>query len=335
MTVRGQSRGDTHQTSHAQIRLCPMQPPPGPSMVHAAMLYSTPAEATARLLPMLRDAIAREHAVLVRLDEQKINALQRGLGEDAHRITFVDPTARYGRPAQAIDALSTFIGAMLVGGTTLVHAIGELVHDGDEVDTDWVRYEAAVNDVFATAPLRATCLYPRDLPARVLDAVGRTHPHVDTRQGLSASVMYRGAEAACAQLPATRLAPAREPDLCLTGVADPRRARAGVSNAVGNELRTTAADSLAVVVSELVTNSILHGGGAADVELWCEPASLVLRVRDDGPGIRDPFAGLRPPDFPRRGAGLWVAHHLCDRVAIECPPAGGAVVTARLDLNHH
>jgi anti-sigma regulatory factor (Ser/Thr protein kinase) len=304
-------------------------------MMHAAMRYSTAPEIAGRLVPILNAALDDDHAVLVCLDDEKSTALVKGIGARSDRITFTPLATRYTRPAQAIDALATFIDASVRAGAPAVHSIGELPLDGTDGDEDWIRYEAAANDIFASVPLHAICLYRHDVPVDVHDAIGRTHPHVDSCNGWELSATYAGAAAGCAQLTVPRLAPERSPDFTLRGVGDPRTARVGVSDAMSPTVRTAVADTMALVVSELVTNAILHGGGAANVSLWMEPASLVVTVHDDGPGIDDPFAGLRPPDLPRRGAGLWVTHHLCDRVAIERPTAGGSSITARIDLRAH
>jgi hypothetical protein len=288
-----------------------------------------------RLVPIVNDALDHDHAVLICLDDEKSDALADALGARSDRITFVSRTDCYSRPAHAIDALTAFINAKVRDGVPAVHSIGEIPFDGGEGDVDWVRYEAAANDIFAFLPLHALCLYPHDVPVDVRDTIGRTHTHVDSHDGMRESPVYAGAAAGCAHLTVPHLAPDRQPDFALRGVADPRRARIGVSDAMSPTVRTAVADTMALVVSELVTNAVLHGGGAANVSLWMEPASLVVTVRDDGPGIADPFAGLRPPDFPARGAGLWVTHHLCDRVAIERPPEGGSSITARIDLRAH
>ena len=84
-----------------------------------------------------------------------------------------------------------------------------------------------------------------------------------------------------------------------------------------------------VVVSELVTNAIRHGGaGAASDEIGVHAAMLdaVLRleVTDPGPGFEPGGHGPRPDG----GYGL----HLLDRLAIQWGVTGGEPVTVWAEL---
>jgi anti-sigma regulatory factor (Ser/Thr protein kinase) len=303
----------------------------GAPMSHAALLYSSPGDAMRRLVPLIEDDLHHGRAVLVCLDDAKADPLASALGASASEITFVPATARYTRPAVAVEMLSAFLARATADGASGTHSIGELTLDGGERDADWLRYEAAVNDIFATAPLRATCLYPGDLPPALLSSVACTHPLLDASDGVAPSRDYQGAAEGARRIVPVPLPPTRLPDLAIGDITEARRARVAVLDAVG-ELpeRTTFSDDLALVVSELVTNGLLHGGTATSLAVWLESTSVVVQVCDDGPGIDDAFIGLRPPSLPSRGAGLWVAHLLADRITIERGPTGGACVTVRL-----
>jgi anti-sigma regulatory factor (Ser/Thr protein kinase) len=71
-----------------------------------------------------------------------------------------------------------------------------------------------------------------------------------------------------------------------------------------------------LVVTELVTNSVEHGGGAGTVRLWTSNDHLVCEVRDHGT-LGDPLAGRRParPDDPR-GRGLLLVNQIADLVRV-------------------
>jgi anti-sigma regulatory factor (Ser/Thr protein kinase) len=78
-------------------------------------------------------------------------------------------------------------------------------------------------------------------------------------------------------------------------------------------------DSLRLVVSEVVTNSIRHGrsggDGCVDLVLRVEGDRLRLEVVDDGPGfVPDPSPGR--PDEPG-GWGLYVVDSLADRWGVD------------------
>ena len=59
-------------------------------------------------------------------------------------------------------------------------------------------------------------------------------------------------------------------------------------------------------------------GGPRRARFWATPAAVLGEVTDHGPGPTDPLAGYRPPDGGAApGWGLWIAHQLCDRLAVE------------------
>jgi anti-sigma regulatory factor (Ser/Thr protein kinase) len=95
-------------------------------------------------------------------------------------------------------------------------------------------------------------------------------------------------------------------------------------------------DSLRLLVSEVVTNSIRHGtsgtAGCVEVILYAGPERLRLEIVDDGPGfLPDPTPG--PVDEPG-GWGLFLVDNLADdwgvdaadgtRVWLEMSPAAVA-----------
>jgi anti-sigma regulatory factor (Ser/Thr protein kinase) len=298
-------------------------------MQHAALLYASVDDVVRRTVPLIDETLDDGGGVLVCLDQVKVDAIRSRLGARAGSVTFRPSEVRYANPARAVLELSRYLERQRDEGVAHVHSIGEITLDGSDADFDWLRYEAAVNDIFADEPLRATCLYPRSLDAESQRAIARTHPLLH-EEGLTRSRHYDGAIHACAHLPAPQVAPAREPDLVLDCVTNPRDARSALDDLLTLHFRSDRDGNLALLTSELVTNAIIHGSGTATVSLWIEPSTVVLAVRDDGPGIDDPFAGLRPPSLPERGAGLWVAHHLSDRIAIERRD-GVTTITARLD----
>ncbi|MFI6369333.1 ATP-binding protein [Streptomyces sp. NPDC050546] len=120
----------------------------------------------------------------------------------------------------------------------------------------------------------------------------------------------------------------------------PAEARRAVERAVAERCRTTRtpcdADALSdalLVVSELTTNAILHGGGVTD-----------FRVDVDGPGVRvsvsdrsDELPVTAPPVDPhgrlRHGGHGWpIVCRLSRDVRVADLPAGGKCITAVVPL---
>lgn len=73
---------------------------------------------------------------------------------------------------------------------------------------------------------------------------------------------------------------------------------------------------MALAANEIATNAILHGGGAASVQIWIDERGWHCDVIDDGPGLSDPTAGTRPPGVQEGGFGMWIARRLCDEFEI-------------------
>ncbi len=78
-----------------------------------------------------------------------------------------------------------------------------------------------------------------------------------------------------------------------------------------------------LAVNEAATNAIRHATGVAEVTVWHEGTWLIAEIRDDGPGIDLPENPALPPVEALGGRGLWLMHHLVDRVSI-VNAAGGA-----------
>jgi anti-sigma regulatory factor (Ser/Thr protein kinase) len=228
--------------------------------------------------------------------------------------------------------LWAFTTSALRNGSTRVHSIGELTYRGDpEADAPWHWYEAAVNQVFAGTPLHATCLVDTTrTPDHVLDEVRRVHPACSHAGALRPSEHFDEGSWAAPQL-AEVAVPDTPPALRarVTDRTELRELRERIEAAAGL-LGPALVCRLLLVTTELATNALLHGGGEPEVAVWVEPSAAVVRVSDGGPGLTDPFASLRPPELPLRGAGLWVAHVESDQLHLASSP-GSTTVTARFD----
>jgi anti-sigma regulatory factor (Ser/Thr protein kinase) len=82
---------------------------------------------------------------------------------------------------------------------------------------------------------------------------------------------------------------------------------------------------LNLVVAELTTNSVAHGGGSGTLRIWAESEQIVCEVRDEG-HLTDPLAGRRPvrPD-QLGGRGLLLVHFLSDLVRVHTAASGTTV----------
>ena len=82
-----------------------------------------------------------------------------------------------------------------------------------------------------------------------------------------------------------------------------------------------------LVVSELVTNALVHGQSACELRAGLSDAALRLQVVDDGQGMPDPQAAT---DTDEHGRGLLLVSVLSTAWGVELLPDGGKIVWAEL-----
>jgi anti-sigma regulatory factor (Ser/Thr protein kinase) len=89
-------------------------------------------------------------------------------------------------------------------------------------------------------------------------------------------------------------------------------------------------ETAALLVSELVTNAVIHGRTRAT--LVAERPGNVLRVSvvDADPQMPDP--GKETPEDAESGRGLRIVAAVADRWGVETLPEGGKAVWFELDL---
>ncbi|MEU1625684.1 ATP-binding protein [Streptomyces sp. NPDC020096] len=93
--------------------------------------------------------------------------------------------------------------------------------------------------------------------------------------------------------------------------------------------RRASAEDILLVVSELVTNACLHGGGPQELRLHSAPKLLRLEVSDGGsgnPAPRTPHRAGRPG-----GHGMFIVQRLClDWGVVRDPAGSGKTVWAEV-----
>lgn len=82
-----------------------------------------------------------------------------------------------------------------------------------------------------------------------------------------------------------------------------------------------------LVVSELVTNALVHGESRCELRVGLSEAALRLHVLDHGPGMPDPQDARQGDEH---GRGLLLISVICAAWGVEALPAGGKIVWAEL-----
>lgn len=105
-------------------------------------------------------------------------------------------------------------------------------------------------------------------------------------------------------------------------VAEARRfARATLEEWGARELT----DTVVLLVSELVTNAVVHAGTSARLELRLQTESLRVEVEDQHPGRVLPMGAEQPPDDSEHGRGLLITSILASTWGVEYTPSSKRV----------
>jgi anti-sigma regulatory factor (Ser/Thr protein kinase) len=298
---------------------------------HDALFYEGTDGFVARTSAFIRDSVTEGEPILVVVSEEKIELLRRELGGDPDGVRFADMLQVGRNPARIIPAWRDFVGEHSASGRRF-RGIGEPIwatRSASEL-VECARHEALLNLAFADdRSWWLACPYDtRSLPASVLDEAERNHPWVVRNGERRGSVTYRGLDDLSRPfddpLPATtghvyehRFGSAGEPLAAL------RLRVAEAAAALGLDVART--DDMVLIVNEVATNSVRHGGGAGTLRIWEDDTSVICEVRDGGQ-IIDPLVGRRKPPGDRgSGLGLWLANQLCDLVQIRSFPTGTVV----------
>lgn len=287
-------------------------------LVHQALIYHSDDELMAVAVPFLRAGAEAGEPTLVGVNAQHRDALWAEL-DDVAGITELDP-AHYRDPLSALLANQRLLVALARGGAEHIRVVGEIPHDPWP---DWLRYEAAVNDLFADFPVHAICPHDaRTTPGDVLADVERTHPYLVRPDG-------RVVESRLYQRPADLLAEraranadpleAETPDVVAADPAPVAAADAVFGLAQGTRLDADSADVLRLSVRHVVANAVLHGQPPVSLRAWAAPDRVVALTTDAGPGLDDPWVGLLPPDpdaDPQDANSLYLVHQALSEVAM-------------------
>jgi anti-sigma regulatory factor (Ser/Thr protein kinase) len=109
---------------------------------------------------------------------------------------------------------------------------------------------------------------------------------------------------------------------------DLRNAVAAHADHIG--LPSDSVGDLILIVSELSSNAVRHGGGNGRLRLWATPTAVYCEVSDDGPGLPQNLTGDRPAPNVSGGRGLWLVLTYADDMIVDNARDGGARVTAQL-----
>ncbi|WP_128376178.1 anti-sigma factor RsbA family regulatory protein [Streptomyces cavernae] len=297
----------------------------GEPFVHPALFYRGDEEYVDGTVPFLLKGLASGESTAVAAPPDRLRLIRYALGTQADSVYFVDMTRAGRNPGRIIPSvLRAFADGRSEGR---VRIIGEPVWPGRSTleYPACVQHEALINRAFTGREVTILCPYDAvGLPARAIADAYATHPVVITggTEVNSAAYDVEGVLERCNEaLPhpsATATADFTAGTLAVTRDFALQEARA-LGMAAGR------LQDLALIVAELTTNSVVHGGGSGTLRLWAEDARLVCEVADGG-RLTDPLAGRRPAAPAQIGGrGLLLVNSLSDLVRVHSGERGTTI----------
>ncbi|MFI0508554.1 anti-sigma factor RsbA family regulatory protein [Streptomyces sp. WSLK1-5] len=293
--------------------------------VHPALFYRGEREYLHGTVPFVRDGLKAGEPVAVAVPGPNLAVLKAALGEDVARVRFLDMTEAGRNPGRIIPrVLRAFADAHR---QTRVRIIGEPIWAGRS-SLEYpacVQHEALINLAFQGREVTVMCPYDVDrLDEQALTDAHATHPVVISGGRERPSAAYAPARMVERYNLPLEQPSAAEEFTFRTGRL-PEARHFGVEQAARLGLSGVRLDDVALIVAELTTNSVVHGGGSGTLRVWAEDGHVVCDVRDHG-RLDDPLAGRRPPARDKPGGrGLLLVHALADLVRIHTSPEGTAV----------
>ncbi|MFF4798384.1 anti-sigma factor RsbA family regulatory protein [Streptomyces sp. NPDC001351] len=295
----------------------PSTPPAPTPFDHRMAVYGADDEFVAAALPFLVEGLGAlgEPPPVAIAAPDKLDLLRDALGGDTKSVTFVPHTEWYtGSAANAVAQGAGYLAAH-AGPGGRIHLLMEPVWNGRagrsaRETTEWIRYEALANLLFAPLATTALCAYDtRTAGAAIIEAARRAHP--DTAVYEDPVRLTAELDSVPLPLPPATAEPLRQPD--------PEAVR-----------RAAAARGLAPADAELfteaVTAAVIWLGSVTGALMWGEAPACVCELRAPH-RLDDPLAGFVPPPVPELepGQGLWFTRQVCAYVDVRDDGTGTTV----------
>jgi anti-sigma regulatory factor (Ser/Thr protein kinase) len=293
----------------------------GTALRHNALVYESKDEYLARVVPFLKAGIEAGEGAVVAHTKPGLAMMREALGPEAVRVTFVDVSGAYTRPARTLAAYHKIYVEQL-RKTPALRAVADVQFGPDPNEWDlWTGYEAVFNRSFGHLPVWVLCSYDANgTPDPIIEGVWQTHPVVVADDSWNSSDRYQDPD----QL-LRRITQATVP---LTGLRPIpfRRGAEELREQLARELaadKTSEAQSLDLLLAatEIANNAVQHGGGIQEVRAGRVRGRFVCEIVDRGHGFDDPAAGYLAPR-EGIGAGLWVARQLTWQIEFFHSPTG-------------
>jgi anti-sigma regulatory factor (Ser/Thr protein kinase) len=297
---------------------------------HEAFLYEDDAQFVSEVAAFVSDGVERQNAVLVMLQQHKLEWIRKAVGPLARHIEFADMETLGANPARIIPAWQDFIDSH---GDRPTRGVGEPIWASRcryEL-AECHNHEALLNlAVDAGTPMWMVCPYDvTALDTIVIDHAKHNHPAISARQlgaGPNPDAFRDHRDIAASVLESPLPAAPVEAFERSFGAGDLAAVRAIVEGRASDAgLDRHRCSDIVLATNEVATNSVAYASGGGTLSIWSESDRLIVEIRDLG-SIREPLIGRRlPPTDQIGGRGLWVANQVCNLVQIRSSVAGSIV----------
>src|SRR3954447_9156849 len=256
----------------------------GTALRHNALVYESKDEYLARAVPFLKAGIELGEGAVVAHTKPGLAMMREALGPEAARVTFVDVSAAYTRPARTLAAYHQVYVEQLRKTPTL-RAVADVQFGPDPNEWDlWTGYEAVFNRSFGHLPAWVLCSYDANgIPDPVIEGVWQTHPEVLAEEVWSASEHFEDPDRLLRRVTPTPVPLAGLRSIGFGGDLEELRerlARELVAQGVSPEQSL----DMLLAVTEVGANAIEHGGGIVDVRHGRAGGRFVCEILDGGHG---------------------------------------------------
>ncbi|MFB9661875.1 anti-sigma factor RsbA family regulatory protein [Glycomyces mayteni] len=280
---------------------------------HTALTYSGDDEYLTGTIPFIEEALARSAPVAIAVPEERFLLLRRALGVSVDRVRLLNMSEVGANPGRIIPGVLRAFTDIHAGQRSWVVGESNWAGRTDLYYPAFAQHEALVNYAFAGRDVAMLCPHDADvLDARALSDLRASHPVYTDRAGEHASAEFdpgRIVEDYNTPLkPPPRFAVERA--VAVDTVDNARWFVVAFGRRAG--LTGIQLIDLEIAVTELLINSVFHGGGTAALHIWTDDRMLVCAVTDAG-RITDRMAGRRPIDATQPfGRGLLLVNSVVD-----------------------
>jgi anti-sigma regulatory factor (Ser/Thr protein kinase) len=287
---------------------------------HSALLYDRDEQLLETAVPFLREGVEGGDVTLLSVSDREQPLILGALG-DTSGVTVVPPWP----PGAAFKTLRENHqlisgGSDRAGGPIRILGAVPCTHEAVPWG-GWVRYETAINEVYAELPVSMLCPYDRRVtPSSVLDDVTRTHPWLaDPSDGPVSNSRFVEPTSFLDDLAERDLDPieSEAPTLELVDQLPGTSRRSVAALAENANFDRPTIEALALAVGEVATNAVVYGRPPVVLRAWALPDRVVVSILDHGSGPDDPFVGMLPlHSAPAGGLGLHVVYQTCSLVTM-------------------